>query len=137
MKTMPSMTIYKRGHVVVVEVTFSDLSGIKRRPALVVSAERFHRSLPDVIVCPISSQARFYRKPGPGDCPLTDWRLVGLRHPSTARVSKLLAVDKRIVKKRLGVLSRGDLVKIETHVRQAFGLAAPATSQGPHTSGSR
>ncbi|MBI1876398.1 MAG: type II toxin-antitoxin system PemK/MazF family toxin [Acidobacteria bacterium] len=108
--------------MVVVEVPFSDFSGTKRRPALIVSADTFHRTLPDVIACPISSQARFYRRPGAGDCPLGAWRQVGLRHPSTARVSKLLAIDKAIVRKKLGVLSPDDLAKVETSIRQAFGL---------------
>lgn len=119
---MRSTTTYRRGQVVVVEVPFSDFSGTKRRPALVVSAEKFHRALPDVIVCPISSQARFYRRPGPGDCPLSAWRLIRLRHPSTVRLSKLLAVDKAIVKKTLGVLPPDDLARVESGIRQAFGL---------------
>ena len=119
---MPSTTTYRRGHVVVVEVPFSDLSGTKRRPALVVSAEKFHRALPDLIVCPISSQAQFYRKPGVGDCPLGDWRRAGLRHPSTVRISKLLAVEKQIVKKALGALAPDDLARVAGGIRQAFGL---------------
>ena len=118
---MPSTTTYKRGQVLVVEVPFSDLSGTKRRPVLVVSAEKFHQALPDVIVCPISSQARFHRKPGPGDCPLSAWRPVGLRHPSTVRISKVLAVDKQIVKKALGVLPAEDLAKVDREIRRAFG----------------
>jgi len=42
---MPSTTTFKRGHVVVVEVPFSNHSGVKPRPALVISAEPFHRGL--------------------------------------------------------------------------------------------
>jgi mRNA interferase MazF len=125
---MPSTTIYRHGHVIVVEVPFSDLTGTKRRPALVVSADRFHQTLADIIVCPISSQPRFYRRPGPGDCPLESWRRVGLRHPSTVRVSKLLAIDKRIVKKSLGKLPPDDVTKVASVIRQAFGLSG---SQGP------
>jgi len=108
--------------VVVVNVPFSDHSGIKPRPALVISAEAFHRDLPDVIVCPISSQPRFYRRPGPGDCPLREWRTVGLRHTSTVRISKLLAVDKQIIKRNLGPLSPEDLTRVETGLRRALGL---------------
>lgn len=118
----PSTTTYEPGHVVVVEVPYSDLSGVKRRPALVVSAERFHRSLPDLLVCPISSQARWHRSPGPGDCPLADWRRVGLRHPSTIRISKLLAVDKQIITRVLGVLRPDDLARVTGGIQQAFGL---------------
>jgi mRNA interferase MazF len=121
-KMMPSTTTYRQGHVVVVEVPFADLSGTKRRPALVVSAEKFHRVLPDLIVCPISSQARFYRRPGPGDCPLSDWRRAGLRHPSTVRISKLLAIEKQIVRKALGVLPPDDLARVAGGIRQALGL---------------
>lgn len=78
----------------VVNVPFSDQTGSKPRPGLIVSVERFHRALPDVIVCPISSQPRFYRRPGPGDCPLRQWEAVGLRHPSTVRISNLVSVEK-------------------------------------------
>ena len=119
---MPSTTTFKRGQVIIVNVPFSDRSGVKPRPALVVSAAGFHRNLPDVIACPVSSQPRYYRRPGPGDCPLREWRAVGLRHPSTVRISKLLAVDKQIVKRILGPLSRRDLARVETGLRDALGL---------------
>lgn len=119
---MPSTTIYRRGQVIVVNVPFSDASGAKPRPALVVSADIFHRHLPDLLACPISSQARFPRRPGTGDYPLRDWRAAGLRHPSTVRVSKLLAVDKQIIKRVLGVLSAEDVARVDAGLRVAFGL---------------
>ena len=118
----PSTTTFRRGQVVVVEVPFSNHSGVKPRPALVVSAEHFHQKLPDVIVCPISSQPRYYRRPGPGDHPLKNWRVAGLRHPSTVRISRVLAVDKLIMRRLLGTLSQDDLAKVDTHLRVAFGL---------------
>ena len=121
---MPSTTIYKRGSVIVVEIAFSDLSGSKRRPALVVSDQHFHRTLPDLNVCPISSQPRFYRRPGPGDCPVKDWRAAGLRRPSTVRISKILAIDKDIVRKTLGVLPSHDLTGVESGIQKAFGLSS-------------
>ena len=119
---MPSTITFRRGQVVVVNVPFSNHSGGKARPALVISAEAFHRNLPDVIVCPVSSQPRYHRRPGAGDCPLIDWRRVGLRYPSTVRISKVLAVDKQIVKRSLGVLSGEDLLRVEAELRRAFGM---------------
>lgn len=119
---MPSTTIYKRGQVVVVNVPFSDQSGVKPRPAVVVSTEEFHRTLPDVIVCPISSQPRYYRRPGFGDYPIEKWRGVGLRHPSTVRISKVLSVEKAILKRILGSLSQEDLANVEMSLRRAFDL---------------
>lgn len=119
---MPSTTTFRRGQVVVVEVPFSDHSGTKPRPAMIVSADDFHRDLPDIIVCPISSQPRYHNRPGPGDCPLRGWRGVGLRHPSTLRVSKLLAIDKRIIRRTLGMVSEEDLASANARLRQALAL---------------
>ena len=126
---MPSTTIYRRAQVVVVEVPFSDLSGTKRRPALVVGSERFHRALSDVIVCPISSQPRYYRNPGPGDCPLRLWRMARLRHPSSARISKIVAVDKRIVGRILGRIAKEDLLRVEAMLEQALDLSSGAAAR--------
>jgi mRNA-degrading endonuclease toxin of MazEF toxin-antitoxin module len=119
---MSSTTTYKRGHVIVVQVPFSNHSGTKPRPALVISTEAFHCDLPDLIVCPISSQPRYHQRPGPGDCPLQEWRAIGLRYPSTVRISKILAVDKKIVKRTLGLLSPQDLNQVEKGLREALDL---------------
>lgn len=119
---MPSTTTYRCGQVVVVNVPFSTQEGTKPRPAVVVSADAFHRALPDVIVCPVSSQPRFYRRPGPGDCPLQKWRTLGLRHPSTVRLSNILAVDKQLIKRVLGSLAAEDSERLAATLRHALGL---------------
>jgi len=118
----PSTTTYRRGQVVVVNVPFTGQTGSKPRPALVVSVDAFHRRLLDVIVCPISSQPRRYQRPGPGDHPLKHWKAVGLRHPSTARLSNLLAVEKKLIKRVLGALHAEDLERVEHGLRDVFGL---------------
>ena len=121
-KRMPSTTTYRRGQVVVVNVPFTGQTGSKPRPALVASVDAFHQALPDLIVCPISSQPRNYQNPGPGDHPLERWRAVGLRHPSTARISNTLAVEKKLIKRVLGTLHADDLTRVELGLREAFGL---------------
>jgi len=119
---MPSTTTFEHGQVVVVNVPFTGQMGSKPRPALVVSVEAFHGKLPDVIVCPISSQPRLFGRPGPGDHPLAHWKAVGLRYPSTARLSNPLAVEKKLIKRVLGTLHPGDLAPVHQGLRQAFGL---------------
>jgi mRNA interferase MazF len=122
---MPSTTTYERGQVVVVDVSFTGQKGSKLRPALVASVGAFHQKLPDVIVCPISSQPRYYEKPGPGDFPLEHWKAVGLRHPSSVRISNILAVEKKLIQRVLGELHAEDLVRVAQGLRQAFGLSLP------------
>jgi mRNA-degrading endonuclease toxin of MazEF toxin-antitoxin module len=119
---MPSTTTYEPGVVVVVRVPFTGQAGAKLRPAVVVSTAPFHRKLPDIIVCPVSSQPRYFKRPGVGDLPLLHWRTAGLRHPSTARISNLLAVEKRIIKRALGRLHAEDLASVQQALRRAFGL---------------
>jgi mRNA-degrading endonuclease toxin of MazEF toxin-antitoxin module len=119
---MPSTSTYRRGQVVVVNVPFTGQTGSKPRPALVVSVETFHQRLPDVILCPISSQPRYYKRPGPGDHPLKHWKPVGLRFPSTVRLSNLLAVEKRLIQRVLGTVHADDLARVEHGLRAAFGL---------------
>jgi mRNA-degrading endonuclease toxin of MazEF toxin-antitoxin module len=108
-----------------VNVPFTDRSGSKPRPALVVSTEAFHHKLLDVIVCPISSQPRYFQRPGSGDHALQHWRTAGLKHPSTVRISNILAVEKRIIKRVLGTLHAEDLARVEDGLSQAFGLKRP------------
>jgi mRNA-degrading endonuclease toxin of MazEF toxin-antitoxin module len=119
---MPSTTTCERGEVVVVNVPVTGARGAKPRPALVVSVDAFHRKLLDVIVCPISSQPLWYQRPGPGDHPLKHWKAVGLRRPSTARISNIVAVEKKLIKRVLGTLRAEDLARIELGLRAAFGL---------------
>jgi mRNA interferase MazF len=119
---MGSTTTFKRGRVVVVDVPFSDFTETKRRPALILSAEVLHSKLPDVIVCPISSQPRYFDRPGPGDQPLRHWKRIGLRHPSTARTSKILSVEKKLVARNLGTLPGEDLQQVEETLRNTLGL---------------
>jgi hypothetical protein len=42
-----------------------------------------------------------YERPGTGDHPLQHSRGIGLRHPSTARLSNLVAIEKTLIKRLL------------------------------------
>jgi mRNA interferase MazF len=119
---MSSTNTYERGQIVVVDVPFSTQTGTKRRPAVVLSTAAFHRPLPDVIACPVSSQPRYSLHPGPGDVPLQHWKAAGLRHPSAARLSNLFAVEKGLVKRVLGKLASDDLAAVDRSLRAALGL---------------
>jgi mRNA interferase MazF len=70
------------GDVVVVD--FVGATGVKRRPAVVVSSDIYHAHRPDLIVCLLTTQT-----PGvlaPTDYALQDWSAAGLRAPSVFRV---------------------------------------------------
>ncbi|WP_322795352.1 type II toxin-antitoxin system PemK/MazF family toxin [Tepidiforma sp.] len=52
---MPSSTVCRRGDVFLVSVRFSDGSGIKRRPAVVVSVDELHASRADTLIVPLTT----------------------------------------------------------------------------------
>ncbi|MBM3154434.1 MAG: type II toxin-antitoxin system PemK/MazF family toxin, partial [Chloroflexi bacterium] len=53
---MRPMTEYSRGDVVLVSFIFSDETGEKRRPAVIVSADAYHKSRQEVIIAAITSR---------------------------------------------------------------------------------
>ena len=65
----------KPGDVVVVD--FPGVTGIKRRPAVVVSSDAYHSARPDVILGLITSQVA--GSIGSTDHALADWSAAGLR----------------------------------------------------------
>ena len=63
-------------------VNFPGVTGVKRRPAVVLSSATYHSARPDIIVGLITSQAVAL---GPTDYALRDWTAAGLRVPSVFR----------------------------------------------------
>lgn len=114
---MQSTMSPKRGDVVLVPFPFSDLSGIKNRPALVVSDDKYNAATNDVIVAQItgnvSGQPRF------GDYQITGWQAVGLRAPSLVR-AKLATLATRRIRKTLGQFPSIDMQAVESSLRTAL-----------------
>lgn len=72
--------MFDPGDVVVID--FPGVTGIKRRPSVVLSSNLYHASRPDVIVGILTSQTI---APGPTDYVLKDWSQAGLRVASIFR----------------------------------------------------
>ena len=66
----------------VVAIDFPGVTGVKRRPTVIVSSPVYHAARPDVVVGLITSQTTAI---GPTDYVLQDWSQAGLRVPSVFR----------------------------------------------------
>lgn len=111
-----------RGDVVLVPFPYSDLRGMKRRPACVVSADQYHDG-PDVIGAMITSQASRRTSPGLGDVVLAQWRDAGLRAASTLRAARLLVIERRLVDTTIGRLPLEPLHQVDQALREVFALS--------------
>lgn len=112
------MTTYKRGDVVIVSFPYTDRSGFKKRPAVIVSSDNFNRSRQDSILAPISGRLNNMMAE---DCKLNDWSAAGLLKPSIVKAI-LLTVHQDVIKSRLGQLSDQDLKAVEAAIKRALDL---------------
>ncbi len=106
-----------KGDIVLVPFPFTDLSGSKLRPALVLVNRN-----EDVVVAFITSQIAFLDE---FDFPVKPTLENGLKKPSLIRLDKLASIDKRLVAgegKILGTLTKMELEKIDVLLGRMFQL---------------
>ena len=113
------MTTYKRGTVVLLPFPYTDQSGLKRRPALILSTDTYNAHRGDIIVAPITGNTSTGQ---PDDTSLTDWAEARLLKPSVVK-GILGTVEQTLVVRILGTLSAADLQKVEQAFARALGLA--------------
>ena len=117
--------MFNPGDVVVID--FPGVTGVKRRPTVVVSSAIYHASRPDVVVGLITSQNFAL---GPTDYPLQDWAQAGLRVPSVFR-SFFATLPPATCPQLVGHLSEQDWQGVCACVRLAL---APLSAPDPPTS---
>lgn len=87
------------GDLWVADIPFTDRSASKKRPVLVLWIDGF-----DAVVAAVTSAAPRTAT----DVPLVDWATVGLRVPSTVRLSRLDCLEQSLLLHHLGVVSPAD-----------------------------
>ena len=93
---------------------------MRRRPALVISSDYYHRAGADLIVARITSNVDAVKKPG--DHLIQQWSVSGLSRPSLVR-ARLATIHFRRVIRSLGTLAAPDMAAYEAGLAQALGLA--------------
>jgi mRNA interferase MazF len=106
--------------ILLVDFPFSDAAGTKLRPAIIVSSDHFHAG-DDVVVLPISSRASL------GDAfsydldpAAPEFRLTGLKPPSSVKWTKPVTISRQLVRRRLGRLSKKPFDEVRELLRSVF-----------------
>jgi mRNA interferase MazF len=102
------------GDVVLVPFPFTDQSGTKKRPAVVVSSRRYNASRRDVVIMAITSQVR--AAPAFGEALIVDWHGAGLVKESMLK-PVFTTIDQSLIARLMGHLSTTD----ERTVREVLG----------------
>jgi mRNA interferase MazF len=113
----------QRGDVVMVDWLFSDRSGSKRRPALVVQADAYNTALDDTILALITGSAR--RRVGAAtqleiDIASPDGTQTGLAINSVVQCENLVTVDRKFILRIRGRFSAGLMQKINDCLKAAL-----------------
>ena len=96
------MTPFRRGDVVLVAFPFTDLTTTKLRPALVVSSDVFNQKNPDIIVVAITSRVPQRIPEAHNLLTPQDQKQAGLPKPSLVKLGKIVTLDQRLIRKKLG-----------------------------------
>lgn len=109
------MPNFSKNDVVLVRNPFSDLSGSKIRPAVIVNSK--HRSM-DLFVVPLTSRTTGLLV---GEFVLSDWRSVGLNVETSVKRG-LYTVKKDLVISTIGQLQASDADRLDQSLRDWLGL---------------
>ena len=102
MATPPTFSF---GDVVLVPFPFSDQSGSKKRPAVVVSDGRYNAGRRDIVIMALTSQVR--QPLDFGEALVADWQLAGLIKTSVFK-PVFSTIEQRLVLRVMGRLSVAD-----------------------------
>ncbi len=112
------MTAYSRGEVVLVGFVFSDESGKKLRPAVIISSAAYNRSRQEVVVAAITSNIRRRLF---GDHLIANWKQAGLVFPSVA-TGILRTIKQTMIDRKLGSMTKADLEAIDREIRRSLSV---------------
>jgi mRNA interferase MazF len=115
----------QRGDVVTVNWLYSDRTGSKKRPALVVQADAYNRTLDDTILALISSSAR--RRVGAAtqmdvDISTADGGQTGLSISSVVQCENLVTIDRQFILGIRGKFSPALMGQVDDCLKAALGL---------------
>jgi mRNA interferase MazF len=104
---------------VLVPFDFTDRSGTKWRPAVIVSSDRYNRISPDLLIAAITGNAHALLRLG--DHRLRDWQAAGLLRPSMVQ-TKIATIQASLVGRKLGALTPFDVAALDQGLRLALAL---------------
>jgi mRNA interferase MazF len=111
-------TVHVFGEVVLVPFPFTNQSGSKKRPAVVVSSNDYNANRRDLIIMAITSQVR--TPPGFGEAGVADWQTAGLIKPSVLK-PVFTTIEQTLVVRTMGTLSASDLHTLRELVARVIG----------------
>ena len=121
----------KKWDVVLLSYPFTDLSGVKVRPAVVVSPSSDNASSQDgVFLLVTSNTTRMSVYDVIVDSGHPEYPGTGFKVSSAVRINKIITLHQRLVKRTLGVIGPQLQAEISENLRRYFQLSEEPVSRG-------
>ena len=113
--------MYKQGDIILVPFPFTDFSGEKVRPAIVLSSRG---EGDDLTLCFISSVVpnKILGNEVLIDKKKENFEKTGLKVSSIIKVTKIATLEKKVVLGKLGILDKANLLKVKIIIKKYFDL---------------
>lgn len=112
------MTTFQRGDIVLVKFVFADEKGVKRRPGLIVSADRYQQGRREVILAAITSNVGRLLI---GDYEIDGWQDAGLLAPSVV-TGIVRTIKQEMIAGKMGTLPAVELRAVDDKLRDVLAL---------------
>ena len=112
------MTTFKRGDTVLVKFPFSEGTGFKKRPGLVISSDDYNEARQEVIIAGITGNIERVLF---GDTVLDEWREAGLKYPSLI-AGIVQTIKNDMIVHRLGIVSEPDRRSVDENLKKSMGF---------------
>ncbi len=117
--------IGRRGNVVLVDFPYSDQTGRKVRPSLVVQSDEWNQRLDDTILALITGSR--HRRVGAStqyfiDISTSEGQQTGLRLDSVVQCENLITYDQSLILRVMGSLSAKAMQQIDGCLKTALGI---------------
>jgi len=101
------MTMYKPGDIVVIPFPFSDLTGTKKRPALVLANITSKQEIICMMLTSIQKGSKY-------EYSISYWKNAGLLKPTSAKLHRIFTISYHMVYKKIGRLNQDEYITILT-----------------------
>lgn len=121
----PGPTLLKRGEVVLADYPYSDRSGAKVRPCVVIQSVS-SRGAEDTILLPVTSRIRDAEQSATlvvVRSRTAEGRAAGLLTDSVIVCDSVTTIDQSFVRRPIGLVSGDLLDRVETALRTTLGLS--------------
>ena len=102
------MPVYSFGDVILVPFPFTDQTGTKKRPAVIVSNAAYNQERRDVMIMAITSRLH---PAAAHEALVQDWQAAGLLKSSVMK-PVIATIEQSLIVKRLGTFSARDQVSL-------------------------